>query len=69
MWELARGTFSGRPLGPRSTPSLWSNRRGRLLMGDLGKRSRSYISANRDSLRNVSIDIRNLKVKHSKHVI
>lgn len=35
MWELAGGTFSGRALTPEPSPSLWSNRRGRQLMGDL----------------------------------
>lgn len=37
MWELAGGTFSGRFLTPVPSPSLWSNRRGRQLIGDLGE--------------------------------
>lgn len=37
MWELAGGTFSGRALAPAPSPSLWSNRRGRQLIGDLGE--------------------------------
>lgn len=37
MWELAGGTFSGRGLTPAPSPSRWSNRRGRQLMGDLGE--------------------------------
>lgn len=35
MCELAGGTFSGRARTPAPNPSLWSNRRGRQLMGDL----------------------------------
>lgn len=35
MWELAGGTFSGRARTPAPSPSLWSNRRGRQLIGDL----------------------------------
>lgn len=35
MWELAGGTFSGRALAAAPRPSLWSNSRGRQLMGDL----------------------------------
>lgn len=37
MWELAGGTFSGRIRTPVPSPSLWSNRRGRQLIGDLGE--------------------------------
>lgn len=35
MWELAGGTFSGRARAPALNTSLWSNRRGRQLIGDL----------------------------------
>lgn len=37
MWELAGGTFSGRFRTPAPSPSLWSKRRGRQLIGDLGE--------------------------------
>lgn len=53
MWALAGGTFSGRARTPPPNPSLWSNRRGRQLIGDLGveekKRSQEEVRSHRCS--------------------
>lgn len=35
MWQLAAGTFSGWARTTAPSPSLWSNKSGRQLMGDL----------------------------------
>ena len=43
MWELAGGTFSGRFRTPVPSPSLWSNRRGRQLIGDLGEKEKNQL--------------------------
>lgn len=50
MCELAGGTFSGRTRAPAPSPSLWSNRRGRQLMGDLRERGDGRVSLSHQRL-------------------